>query len=111
MLVEIQIIELVNPKKILVAYNNSVKPEIGDITIGINSICSVEYISDNIDHKIYKLSDGSSVTNPIKVIGEISEFNIDSFYEKCNLYISCEGTQKNPILKKNGIQIDVIRFT
>jgi len=39
MLIEVQIIETKNPRKTFVAYNNSIRPNKGDKTIGLKSVC------------------------------------------------------------------------
>jgi hypothetical protein len=111
MLVEVQIVELQNPEKTIVAFNSDVKPQIGDTTIGLYSICQVTSIHHHYDHSEYLLSDGSSIVNPLKVIGEISEFNIqNNFFVGGKLFISCEGTKENPILLRDGTSINLVRF-
>jgi hypothetical protein len=112
MLVEVQIIELQNPKKTIVAFSSEVKPQVGDTTIGLNSICQVQSIHQDFDHSHYKLSDGSTIVNPVKIIGEIEEFNIENnFFIGGKLFISCEGTKENPILIRDGSPINLIKFS
>lgn len=110
MLVEVQIIQTETPKKTYIAFNSAVRPRKGDTTIGLNSICSVEDIVDMLDHEIYILSDGSKILNPLKIIGDIENFNIKEPFFNGSLYISCEGSQKNPILSGDGKLIDLINF-
>lgn len=111
MLVEVQIIQLQNPKKTIVVFNQDVIPEIGDTTIGLNSICQVQSIHHDFDHSHYKLSDGSTIVNPVKVIGELEEFNIENnFFVGGKLFVSCEGTKENPILISDGSPINLVRF-
>lgn len=112
MLVEVQIIELQNPKKKIVAFSSGVKPHVGDTTIGLNSICHVQSIHQDFDHSHYKLSDGSTIVNPVKIIGEIEEFNIENnFFIGGKLFISCEGTKENPTLIRDGSPINLVKFS
>lgn len=111
MLIGVHLIQLKNPEKTMVAFNHEVKPQPGDTTIGLNSICQVKSIHHDFDHSRYLLSDGSTIINPVKIIGEIEDFNIENnFFVGGKLFISCEGTKENPIFSKNGIPIDLVRF-
>ncbi len=111
MLVEVQIVKTKKPKKTFVAFNNSIRPNKGDRTIGIKSVCIVKEILKGVDVDQYLLSDGSTITNPIKIIGEIDEFDSDiGNFDEGPFYISCQGTIKNPILNKDGSPITLINF-
>lgn len=111
MLVEVQIVKTKKPKKTFVAFNNLVRPNKGDLTIGIRSVCTVKEIFKGVDIDQYFLSDGSTITNPIKVIGEIEEFDSDlENSDEGPFYISCQGSIKNPILAKDGNSITLINF-
>ena len=111
MLVEVQIVKTNKPKKTFVAFNNTVRPNKGDRTIGVKEVCTVKEILKGIDIDQYLLSDGSTITNPIKIIGEIGEFDSDiGNFDEGPFYISCQGTIKNPILNKDGNLITLINF-
>ena len=111
MLVEVQIVKTNKPKKTFVAFNNTVRPNKGDRTIGVKEVCTVKEILKGIDIDQYLLSDGSTITNPIKIIGEIDEFDPDiGNFDEGPFYISCQGTIKNPILNKDGNLITLINF-
>ena len=111
MLVEVQIVETKNPRKTFVAFNNSIRPNKGDKTIGLKSICEVEKILKGVDTDSYILTDGSTILNPIKIIGEVKEFDFDEHeFDEGPFYVSCMGTQKNPILVRDGNPISLINF-
>lgn len=111
MLVEVQIISIENTGKSYVAFTQEVRPQIGDLSIGLNSVCVVESIASDSHQKMYKLSDGSFISNPIKIIGELSEFSLENnFFVGGKLFASCEGTKENPILVRDGSSINLVRF-
>jgi hypothetical protein len=111
MLVEVQIISIENTGKSYVAFSQDVRPEIGDTTVGLNSVCVVESIASDSHQKMYKLSDGSFLSNPIKILGELSEFAIENnFFVGGKLFVSCEGTKGNPILVRDGSPLNLVRF-
>lgn len=111
MLVEVQIVKTKKPKKTFVAFNNLVRPNKGDRTIGIKSVCTVKEILKGVEMDQYLLSDGSTIMNPIKIIGEIEEFGPDlGKFDDGPFYVSCQGTIKNPILSKDVNLITLINF-
>ncbi len=111
MLVEVQIISIENTGKSYVAFSQDVRPEVGDTTVGLNSVCVVDSIASDSHQKMYKLSDGSFLSNPIKILGELSEFTIENnFFVGGKLFASCEGTKENPILVRDGSPLNLVRF-
>ncbi len=111
MLVEVQIISIENTGKSYVALSQDVRPEVGDTTVGLNSVCVVDSIASDSHQKMYKLSDGSFLSNPIKILGELSEFTIENnFFVGGKLFASCEGTKENPILVRDGSPLNLVRF-
>jgi hypothetical protein len=111
MLVEVQIVETKNPRKTFVAFNNSIRPNKGDTTIGLKSVCEVKEILKGVETDSYILTDGSTIFNPIKIIGEVKEFDFDEHeFDEGPFYVSCMGTQKNPILVRDGSPICLINF-
>ena len=111
MLVVVQIISIENTGKSYVAFSQDVRPEVGDTTVGLNSVCVVDSIASDSHQKMYKLSDGSFLSNPIKILGELSEFVIENnFFVGGKLFASCEGTKEKPILVRDGSPLNLVRF-
>lgn len=72
-------------EKYYLAFKRNIRPSVGDLTIGINDVCKVVHIIDKVGFSEFILSDGSALINPVKLICPLSD-----------VYVDCEGTEKNP---------------
>jgi|DEB0MinimDraft_10_1074344.scaffolds.fasta_scaffold152474_1 hypothetical protein len=77
MLRRVEILKTESPEEYYLAFPRDVKPEVGDTTIGLNSVCKVVHIIDKVGTSEFILSDGSALVNPVKIICPLSDIQID----------------------------------
>lgn len=109
MLIEVEIESVLG--KSLIAFKRPVRPNIGDLTIGVHNIGRVVKIEDMLDYQNYLIDDGSSLINPVKIIGDPDDFIFpEDFQEGDQIFIECNGDKKNPIPKESDSKIILVKI-